>query len=542
MAKRYQIPVSLRLLQRLVITLSIGLLVPIAPFASQAQDCSTNPFPGPSNHDNPQVELPAAINAMSITPSCPPDGLSEFQNATEFAADILSRLGIAGDLALATGRSPDPGGLMWRKPPLSEPFNGLLQGYQVASFENGQGTVVDLFYSVYGGARGLLLAADVSMDLGKPGIELVPPYASAAQGIGNALGLPMALLPVVSFQNSSEESTVVYSASFDGLDLVGCNLAAFTCENETGRLVEMMFLPYLNVSSSSLGITAELATQIAHESLPSVIIDDRDLITHEGVTAIAYTIQPAGIVANSTNSSTGGSAEGRLAYEYEAVLRGSAHEGLNYSVLVLVDYESGSILLSYRSPVPVPSSHAYIALGWFGLALSLVICLFVVLVLASPEFAILVMGSYLVFVFVRLRGANVLYNFNRGRIMGLVSAKPGASFTEIRDSLSIANGGLAYHLSVLEKLELLSSEKQGRVRRFFPVGIPCPRGEHHFLGKTESRILEQLDERGPLSNSAIAGFLGMSRQRTHYNLRLLKRRGLVDQLGSLWKTALARQK
>ncbi|MCJ7490350.1 MAG: winged helix-turn-helix transcriptional regulator [Thermoplasmata archaeon] len=109
-----------------------------------------------------------------------------------------------------------------------------------------------------------------------------------------------------------------------------------------------------------------------------------------------------------------------------------------------------------------------------------------------------------------------------------------ATFSDIMNALGIANGNLAYHLSVLEKLEFLTSKREGRVRRIYPQGTPLTGGQGHWLGKTEVAILEKLAENEPVSNIALARSLGVSRQRTHYNLKLLQKRGLVERFGKLW--------
>jgi predicted transcriptional regulator len=135
----------------------------------------------------------------------------------------------------------------------------------------------------------------------------------------------------------------------------------------------------------------------------------------------------------------------------------------------------------------------------------------------------------------RLRSLKKLDNFKRGRVIGYISAKPGTSFTDIRDGLRMANGVLAHHLSVLERLGLVAWKRVGKTKRFFPTGTPVLDTENSCLGRTESRILEMLGKNGPRSNIALSESLGMSRQRIHYNLRLLERRGLVNRDGSLWR-------
>jgi predicted ArsR family transcriptional regulator len=56
-----------------------------------------------------------------------------------------------------------------------------------------------------------------------------------------------------------------------------------------------------------------------------------------------------------------------------------------------------------------------------------------------------------------------------------------------------------------------------------------------FLGKVESRIFRVLNEKGPLSGTEVAKELSISRQRAHYNLRHLQKRGLAELLDSRWQ-------
>jgi len=488
------------------------------------------------------LDSAATASSMSSSWSYPQKALSEVQNASALAAEILSHLGLSPGVTDATAdRSPDSSGLVWRKPPAWEYFDGFLEGYQVVSFVNDQRAHVDLYYSSSGTTGGLLLAVDATLDSDGPGPRAELPYSSAALSIGGSLGLPLVTASQVSYIYSSGTSSVVFSSVLEGLDLVGFNLAAFSFDNGTGKLLRVQVRPFLASLSTDIALLPESVDEQAAGAVRTQMVGEADTIFDEGVVGIRYRVPTPGTGGLPANTSVPADAHVAFAYEYRADLRNSSDGGLNYSVLVLVDCVTGDVLLSFRSPIPMPSGHEYVVFGWIGVSVAVVALFFVALMFLSPDVAWLVMGSYLILAYVRLRGANILDNFNRGRIMGYVSARPGSSFTDIRDSLHIANGNLAYHLSILEKLELVSSVKQGRSRRFFPIGVAHPTDDNHFLGKTESKILEQLGEKGPLSNSAIAIFLGMSRQRTHYNLRLLEKRGLVDQLGHLWKARLTEQ-
>jgi predicted transcriptional regulator len=371
-------------------------------------------------------------------------------------------------------------------------------------------------------------------------------YADSAFVIGEFLGIPDYLLASVEVSPQSSYSiilppnstywdpdlpyqggivewynyslVVAHSAQTLNLAPSGCNALGLRYDDDTGQLLDVEAWRFVELPSTC-GVTSEEAAAIASAALPSYFYTDTDVVVFDDVTSIRLDFQTL-----------------RFGYLYEARV-GIPTENSSYSVLLLVDIDDGMILHTERT-LPVVGWHPVAnAFPWLPVLLVFVLIVVVVGLCISvlPDFAWLVMGSFPVLAYIRLKGANVLDNFNRGRIMGFVSARPGASFTEIRDSLKIVNGNLAYHLCVLEKLELISSEKDGRSRRFYPVGVEYSRGENHFIGRTESKILEQLGKNGPLSNSAIAGFLGMSRQRTHYNLRLLQKRGLVDRLGSLWQ-------
>lgn len=375
-------------------------------------------------------------------------------------------------------------------------------------------------------------------------------YADSAVALGAALGIPGSLLAVVnvSYQNFSSISpppngtdwnpdlpyqggivrwynrTVVVAHSSPALNLVptGCNALGLMYDNDTGQLILVEAWRFVELPTTS-SMTSDTAMETARAELPSHFYTKADVVVRDGITSIRLDTQTL-----------------RFGYQYEALLE-IPNENSSYFVMLLVDVDNGMVFHSERT-LPVGGWMPVVrTFPWLPLAalLILTVLIFGACILLSPEFALLFMGSYFVLLYIRLKGASILDNYNRGRIMGFISARPGASITEIRDDLRIVNGNLAYHLSVLEKLELISSSKQGRSRRFYQVGVEYSKGENHFIGRTESQILEQLGKNGPLCNAAIAGFLGMSRQRTHYNLRLLEKRGLVDRQGQLWQARLA---
>jgi predicted transcriptional regulator len=197
-------------------------------------------------------------------------------------------------------------------------------------------------------------------------------------------------------------------------------------------------------------------------------------------------------------------------------------------------YSSGGVSVLLRE-----AGHRFVEGQWvLGIALMAVVPIAAMAIMyLSPETGMAMLSVVILPLWIRLRGANILDNFNRGRILGFINARPGVTYSELKSSLGIGNGTLAYHLMVLDKLEFIRSVREGRQRRFYPDGASDKLGRSHHLGLTESRIFDELTMRGPMTVSHIADALGMSRQRVHHNIRLLDKRGLAEREGSAWRVA-----
>ncbi|UCG70325.1 MAG: winged helix-turn-helix transcriptional regulator [Thermoplasmata archaeon] len=130
-------------------------------------------------------------------------------------------------------------------------------------------------------------------------------------------------------------------------------------------------------------------------------------------------------------------------------------------------------------------------------------------------------------VFYRLSAERALDQFNRGRIYGYIQANPGIKYTKIRESLGIKNGTLSYHLWVLERLGFVRSQREGRVRLLYPKGVPFSNGSL-ILSHLQFAILDILNAEGSMSQSDIARHFRISRQRAHYNVKMLRSLSLVQ--------------
>lgn len=133
--------------------------------------------------------------------------------------------------------------------------------------------------------------------------------------------------------------------------------------------------------------------------------------------------------------------------------------------------------------------------------------------------------------YTRIKDDKVLDQFTRGQVFGYIRVHPGDSFTDIKRNLQLENGVLAYHLSVLEKENLLRSRTKGARRLYYPIeAVPLENGGLHDL---QERMLDVLRATPGLTVRELGTQLGVSRQLAVYHLRTLTSRGLakVDRQG-----------
>jgi predicted transcriptional regulator len=129
--------------------------------------------------------------------------------------------------------------------------------------------------------------------------------------------------------------------------------------------------------------------------------------------------------------------------------------------------------------------------------------------------------------FYRISTERALDHFTRGRIYGYIQANPGVNYTRVRETLSLKNGTLAYHLWVLERLGFIRSVRKGRVRQLYLSGTPVSRGSL-VLSRLQYGILDLLKAEGPMTQTGIAKHFDMSRQRVHYNVKTLRSMDLLE--------------
>ncbi len=132
--------------------------------------------------------------------------------------------------------------------------------------------------------------------------------------------------------------------------------------------------------------------------------------------------------------------------------------------------------------------------------------------------------------------------FQRGRLIGYLTANPGCHFRALMAALSMSNGQITHHLRLLENQELIWRVNDGRFVRYYPLNnslypgmnpenlpVPLLSPDPKSL---QGKILTLLDDEHQYGDfptqSELAKKLEKSQQLISHHLRTLQKYGLVE--------------
>jgi DNA-binding MarR family transcriptional regulator len=128
--------------------------------------------------------------------------------------------------------------------------------------------------------------------------------------------------------------------------------------------------------------------------------------------------------------------------------------------------------------------------------------------------------------YTRLAKEDVLDNDLRQGILQAVREDPGIHYSGLRRELDLNAGALTYHLQVLEREDLVTSETKGRRKLFFPTDAE-PEDSLAVLPEPRRRVFEAIEANPGASQTAIARELDVSRQLVHHHVHELADEDLV---------------
>jgi predicted transcriptional regulator len=132
--------------------------------------------------------------------------------------------------------------------------------------------------------------------------------------------------------------------------------------------------------------------------------------------------------------------------------------------------------------------------------------------------------------------------YQRGRLMGYLTANPGCHFRALMSALDMSNGQITHHLRILEAEENVWRKNDGRLVRYYPLtnqlnpstseeDLPVPPLSPD-PNSLQGKILNLLDQDGDLgqfpTQAELAKRLEKSQQLVSHHLRTLQKYGLVE--------------
>ena len=132
--------------------------------------------------------------------------------------------------------------------------------------------------------------------------------------------------------------------------------------------------------------------------------------------------------------------------------------------------------------------------------------------------------------------------YQRGRLMGYLTANPGCHFRALMSALDMSNGQITHHLRILESEENVWRKSDGRLVRYYPLTnqlnpstdpaeLPVPPLSPD-PNSLQGKILNLLDQDGDLgqfpTQAELAKRLEKSQQLISHHLRTLQKYGLVE--------------
>jgi DNA-binding MarR family transcriptional regulator len=156
----------------------------------------------------------------------------------------------------------------------------------------------------------------------------------------------------------------------------------------------------------------------------------------------------------------------------------------------------------------------------------------------TGKYKLLALLTLLIPMYTRIQKEDVLDQFVRGQIYGYIKTNPGVHYNQIRRGIDVKNGTLSYHLSVLEKTELIKSRREGvRYRAFYPTGMKFPEVERFRLTELQICILDVINENSGIDQKEIAIKLEKKPQTINYNIKVLEQAGLIKVMKQGRKTS-----
>jgi DNA-binding MarR family transcriptional regulator len=129
--------------------------------------------------------------------------------------------------------------------------------------------------------------------------------------------------------------------------------------------------------------------------------------------------------------------------------------------------------------------------------------------------------------YMKLKKEDILEHYDRGRVYQYIELNPGENYNSIKKAMDLKNGTLSYHLSVLEKTEIIKSQKDGMYKRFYPQEAKIPENNGSELTEVQTRIVNCVTDLPGIMQKELASMLGLRQSTISYQLTNLESKGYL---------------
>jgi parallel beta-helix repeat protein len=118
------------------------------------------------------------------------------------------------------------------------------------------------------------------------------------------------------------------------------------------------------------------------------------------------------------------------------------------------------------------------------------------------------------------------YGYIKGSVRGYILGNPGESYNNIKRTLNLPNGTLAYYLRVLEREHIIRSERDGFRRRFYPAKGSSA-NDVFDLSDIQRKIKNIIQKLPGISQKEILSYLDISQQKLNYHIQLMVKARII---------------
>ena len=125
--------------------------------------------------------------------------------------------------------------------------------------------------------------------------------------------------------------------------------------------------------------------------------------------------------------------------------------------------------------------------------------------------------------FTRLNRDETLDHKVRYQLLGYLTENPGQHYNALKKALNITNGGMVYHLLVLEREGFIRSQRDGILKRFYPASVKAPENRGRTPDELVNDIIAAVEKHPGITQKELVERLVVSDEVVGYHLRKIVR-------------------